>query len=85
MTFHEIIVKISNLDLRRVTPVCVFGISKQTSNLFKMSLFGADYDGRGKAKRPSSLKSATHTAMKKLGKVIPYLKKIKKYINHVTT
>ena len=41
----------SNLDLGRVKPVCVFGNSKQTLNLFRMDHFGAAYDG-GRQKEP---------------------------------
>ena len=72
-------VKISNLDLGKVKPVCPFGISKQTLKPFRMGLFWDAYDReewvRGK-KDPPSPKPATHPTMKKLGTVIPYLKKI---------
>ena len=74
-------VKISNLDLGKVKPVCPFGISKKTLKLFRMGLFLEAYVGRrgweGK-KTLHSQKSVTHPTMKKHGIVIPYLKKIQK-------
>ena len=81
--FHAIIVKISNLDLDRVKPVCVFGISKQTLRLFRMGHFWDAYDreeGGGRQRDPHSSKPVTHPTMKKLGTVIPYLKKIQNNI-----
>ena len=69
----------SNLDLDRVKPVCVFGISKQTLKLLRMDLFWGAYDkeeGGGRQKDPQSPKPVTHPPMRKLGTVIPYLKKI---------
>ena len=48
-----------------------------TLTLFKMGIFGAAH-GWGETKRSPSLKSVTHTAMMKLGTVIPYLNKIQK-------
>ena len=66
--------------------MCVFGISKQILNLFRMGLFRAAYkQGRGRQKDTPSPKSLTQSTMKKLDIVISYLKKIqKKYTNHVT-
>ena len=56
--------------------------------LFRMGIFGAAHrwwGGRGGAKRlPLPKICHTYPAMIKLGTVIPYLKKIQKYINHVT-
>ena len=40
--------------------------------------------GRGGAKRPHFLKSVTYATMIKLGTVVHYVKKIQKYINHMT-
>ena len=71
--------KISNLDLGRIKPVCVFEMSKQTLKIFRMGLFWDAYDREergGSQKEPPSLKPTTHPTMKKLGTVIPYLKKI---------
>ena len=49
-----------------------------------MGLFGAAHGwGEGK-KAPFPKTCHTYPAMIKLGTVIPYLKKIQKYINHVT-
>ena len=42
--FHTVIVKISNLDLSKAKPVCVFWISKQTLKLFRMGLFWDAYN-----------------------------------------
>ena len=53
---------------------------------FRMDLFRGAY-GRwegGRAKRPTSLKSVRHPTKMKIGIVITYLKKIPKYMNHVT-
>ena len=50
-----------------------------------MGIFGAAHGMGGRAKRRPLLKiSHTYPAMRKLGAVIPYLKKSKKYMNHVT-
>ena len=38
--FYAVIVKISNLGLGRMKPMCVFGIIKQTLHLFRMGLLG---------------------------------------------
>ena len=87
LKFHAILVKISNLDLGRIKPLCVFGISKQTLKIFRMGLFWDAYDREewgGRQKDPPSSKPITHATMKKLETVIPYLKKIKNNINHVT-
>ena len=73
--------KIPNLDFGRVKPVCVFGISKETSKLFRMGLFWGAYNREeegGRQKDPPSPKPVTHSTMKKLDTVIPYLKKIQK-------
>ena len=51
-----------------------------------MDLFRGAY-GRwegGRAKRPTSLKSVKHPTKMKIGIVVTYLKKIPKYMNHVT-
>ena len=59
----------------------LFGISKQTLKLFRMGLFWDAYDreeGAGRQKYPPSPKPVTHPTMKKVGTVIPYLKKIQK-------
>ena len=61
--------------------MCAFEISKQTFKLFRMGLFWDAYDreeGGGRQKDPPSPKPVTHPTMKKLGTVIPYLKKIQK-------
>ena len=51
-----------------------------------MAIFGAAHGWRGGVvKRPPFPKIChTYPTMMKLGKIIPYLKKIKKYMNHVT-
>ena len=51
--------------------------------LLRVGIFGAAH---GWGDKKASLPNVCHTypAMKKLSKVIPYLKKIQKYINHVT-
>ena len=59
--------------------MCLFGISNQTLKLFRIGLFWDAYDreeGGGRQKDPPSSKSVTHPTMKKLGTVIPDLKKI---------
>ena len=69
------------MDLGKVKPVCAFGISKQSLKLFRMGLFWDAYDreeGAGRQKYPPSPKPVTHPTMKKVGTVIPYLKKIQK-------
>ena len=53
-------VKISNLDLGKVKPVCPFGISKKTLKPFRMGLFLEAYEGR-REKRPSIPKNC-HTS-----------------------
>ena len=54
--------------------------------LFRMGFFGAAHGWGRNKKAPPSLKSVTHAypPMMKLGTVIPYPKKIQKYISHVT-
>ena len=47
-----------------------------------MDLFGATY-GCGGKKAPVSKICHTYPAMMKLGTVIPYFKKVKKYVNPV--
>ena len=75
-------VKISNLDLSRVKPVCVFGKSKQTLTLFRTGLFGA----ASEVGRPTLPKFCrTNPTMKKLGTVIPCLKKIQKIYKSLDT
>ena len=58
--------------------------SHEFLTLFRVGLF-RDAHGWG-AKRPPPLPKICyiHPTMMKLGTVVPYLKKIKKYINHVT-
>ena len=53
---------------------------------FRMGIWLLTDGGPGRAERFPSLKSVTdiYPTMMKLGTVIPYLKKIKKNINHVT-
>ena len=65
----------------------VFGISKQTLKLFRMGLFWDAYDreqGGGRQKDSPSPKPVTHPTMKKLGTVIPHLKKKKIHKLHDT-
>ena len=69
-------VKISNLVLGRVKPVCVFGKSKQILTLFRMDFFGVASDGGGEVeeKDPSHLLPKfchKNPTMKNLGTVIP--------------
>ena len=54
--------------------------------LFRMSFFEAPHGWVGGKKGPPPLSKSCHTypTMMKLGTVIPYPKKIQKYINHVT-
>ena len=53
--------------------------------LFRMGIFGLLTDGGGRGKKaPLSKICHTYPTMMKLGTVIPYLKKIQKYMNHVT-
>ena len=49
--------------------------------LFRMGIFGDDHRWGG---RPTSLKSVTHILKWWNLAVVPYLKKIQKYMNHVT-
>ena len=49
-----------------------------------MGIFGAAHGCGGGQKGPFPKISHTYPAMMKLGTVIPYLKKIQKYMNHVT-
>ena len=53
--------------------MCLFGISRQTLNVFRMGFFwDAYYRGEGdRQKDPPSPKFVTHPTMKKLGTVIP--------------
>ena len=50
--------------------------------LFRIDLFGEAH-GCGGKKTPLPKICHTYPAMMKLGPVIPYIKKIQKYINHV--
>ena len=52
--------------------------------LFRMDLFGLVTDGGRGKKTPLTKIYHTYPIVMKLGTVIPYLKKIQKYINHVT-
>ena len=53
--------------------------------LFRMGIFGLLTDGGGRGKKaPLSKICHTYPTMMKLGTVIPYLKDIKHYMNHVT-
>ena len=49
-----------------------------------MGIFGAAHGCGGGQKGPFPKISHTYPAIMKLGTVIPYLKKIQKYMNHVT-
>ena len=67
--------------------MCVFEIGNQTLKLFRMGLFWDAHDREeegGRQKDLPSPKPVTHPTMKKLGTVVPYLKKIEKNLNHVT-
>ena len=68
------------MDLGKVKPVCPFGISKKTLKLFRMGLFLEAYVGRRgwEGKKALHSQNLSHPTMKKLGTVIPYLKKIQK-------
>ena len=49
-----------------------------------MGLFGASYEWGGTKKFPLSKTCHTYPTMMKLGTVVYYLKKSRKYINHMT-
>ena len=70
-------VKISNLDLGKVKPVCPFGNFKAIQDGPFLGGLCRE-EGMGGKKDPPFPKPVTHPTMKKLGIVIPYLKKIQK-------
>ena len=55
---------------------------KRSLTLFMMDIFETAH-GWGGAKRPPSLKSVIHILQRWNFAVVPYLKKIKKYMNHI--
>ena len=63
---------------------CNRKVRLKSLSLFRVDLFGAAH-GWGGTKKPPSLKIChTNPTMMKLGTVIPYLRRSKIYINHVT-
>ena len=63
----------------------LFSLLRLTLTLFRMDIFGAAHGWGVRAKRLPLLKIChTYPTMMKHGTVIPYLRKIQKYMNYVT-
>ena len=80
-------VKISNLDLGKVKPVCPFEISKKTLKLFRMGLFLEAYVGRREWEGKKTLHSQNLSHIpqwRSLAQLYLTWRRSKKYINHVT-
>ena len=80
---------IHKIENSEICKICLFlqilaVVITQDLTLFRMSFFGTAHGWGGGRKGPPSLKPVTHPTMMKLDTVIPYPKKSKKYMNHVT-